>query len=101
MNTLYLVVLLLAIFVPWFRPTCRRNKVFPAVMNFATLLFLINAAKHWWVHAKNYYRENDEEQKALEEKGIAPRNVERMIFDKQMDYYLRYQTIVAVVQILI
>lgn len=59
MNCLYAGVLALA-FVPGFRPMCHDHKTYPAVMNFASCLFLINYVFHWYVKCnKKFFMDDD------------------------------------------
>ena len=54
MNVLYIVCFVMSLtneFGPW----CTNTKLYPPVMNYATVLFFMNAAFHSFMHYKKYW----------------------------------------------
>ena len=51
MNVLYFATLGLA-FVPRFGPTCTADKVYPPVMNWTAMLFIVNFVFHWVINCR-------------------------------------------------
>jgi len=54
MNLLYMVCFVMS-FTAAFGPFCTNTQLYPPVMRFATILFLINAGWHTYMHKKNYW----------------------------------------------
>lgn len=54
MNLLYMVCFVMS-FTNEYGPWCTNNNLYPPVVNYATVLFFMNAAYHSYMHSKGYW----------------------------------------------
>jgi hypothetical protein len=62
MNMLYIICFVMTLtneYGPW----CTQTQLYPPVMNFATVLFCMNAAMHFFMHSQNYWLKWEEHPK--------------------------------------
>ena len=56
MNGLYVLVFVLSIvFLDRLGPKCKKDKIYPACLNFCSILFIINSIFHFIIHKKGYW----------------------------------------------
>lgn len=114
MNCLYAAVLTIA-FIPGWRPMCHDHKSYPAVLNFASCLFIINYIFQWYIKChKKFFMEEAEgallaPATAINEEGDAKKDVKlcweqkehsialrRKMFARQFSVFMCFSTILVI-----
>lgn len=84
-------------------PTCKSTQLYPFVLTFAEGLFVLNAAYHYYLHFFGYFLKWEEDPIVAaivgkeHELGYEPVDIIKPMFKKQMDTYVCFQIILAVV----